>query len=431
MTRHSTVRLVVAAFLVAAGAIVTVVGGRPEAALLVSPWAVLLVIGLSAQGSQAVAGRVEVDAARVVVGDQVEVVAVVRGSTGWVQSRVLLQPGFHDGSDSEDDDVTSAADVFRPDRPCTLVHRVTASKWGSHDVGRIGLTVHERYGLLRWTGLLHRQLRIRVHPRHDQIQELLAPWRVRRLMGAHPSRAVGRGVEFVDIRPYEVGDSLRDINWQVSARSPELWVSRRAPERSTDVILLIDSFIESGHDVRAALAFAVEAALALADQHVAANDRVGIIELGGILRWVAPGTGRHHLQRLTDALLATRLYDNAAVPEIAMVPPRALPPQSLVVGLSPLLDHRFVDSLRLFRAVGHDVAVIEYPPISVDARAQWPTTGAAAVALRLWEAEREATHDDLAREGIVVGRRREGEPVDRVLADLALRRRRVRAMAQR
>jgi uncharacterized protein (DUF58 family) len=269
------------------------------------------------------------------------------------------------------------------------------------------------------------------HPRHEQVQELLTPWRVRRLAGAHPSQAVGRGVEFVDIRPFDVGDSLRDINWQVSARSQELWVSRRSPEQSTDVVLLVDTFTESGHDVRAALGFAIEAALALADGYVAANDRVGIIELGGILRWVSPRSGRHHLQRLTDALLATRLYDNAADLEIGRVPPQALPPHSFVVALSPLLDRRFVDDIRFFRAAGHDVAVIEYPPITADVLAQWPADGASGVALRLWQAEREATRDELAREGIVVGRWRDDEPVERVIADIALRRRRARAVARR
>jgi uncharacterized protein (DUF58 family) len=423
--------MAVAVLLVAVGAMLAVVGGRPDAALLVSPWAILLLIGLSATGPQEAEGRVSANADRVVVGDQVEITAVVRGTGGWVQTRVLPEPGFWGESGPTDGEVSAAAAVLHTGRPTELSHTLTASTWGHHDVGRVDLTIHERHGLIRWSGTLYDPNRVRVHPRHDQIQELLTPWRVRRLAGAHPSRAVGRGVEYVDIRPFDVGDSLRDINWQVSARSNELWVSRRAPEQSTDVVLLLDSFTETGHDVRTVLGLAIESALALADGHVGASDRVGVIELGGIVRWVTPGSGRHHLHLLTDALLATRLYDNAADPELAMVPPRALPPHSFVVALSPLLDRRFVEGLRLFRAVGHDVAVVECPPTIGDDLERWPTGHASRLALRLWQAEREVTRDDLAREGIIVGRWYEGEPVERVLADVAFRRRRARAVAHR
>ncbi len=431
MTRQSTARLVVAVVLVVLGASLAVMAGMPDAAFLVSPWAVLLVLGLTRTEPQRAAGTIVIDSPRVVAAESVEVTLHLVASGGWVHSRLRPDPGFWRDGVAEDDEVTSVTDVIDPTQPTELTHTVTASMWGAHDIGRVDLTIHERFGLIRWSGTLHTPTRLQVHPPQAQIQELLTPWRARRLVGAHPSRAVGRGIEFADIRPFGAGDSLRDINWPVSARTGELHVSRRYPDQGSDVVLLVDSFTESGHDVRTVLGFAIEAALTLAESHLAVNDRVGLIEFGGIVRWLHPGTGRHQLQRLTDALLATRLYDNASDRSIEIVPPTMPPPRSFVVALTPLIDERFIEGLRVVRANGHDVSVIEYPPTLRADLDRRETDDTRRVAARLWHAERQRTRDELARSGIVVGRWREGEPLDHVLAEITHRRAKARAMSGR
>jgi uncharacterized protein (DUF58 family) len=241
--------------------------------------------------------------------------------------------------------------------------------------------------------------------------------------GAHGSKAVGRGVEYADIRLFASGDSLREINWKASARSPDLWVSQRHPDRATDVVLLVDSFVESGHDVRTVFGMAIEGAVALADSHLAVADRVGLVELGGTVRWVRPAAGRHHIQRLSDALVSTRLHSHVADRNLALLTSRALPPRSFVVALTPLLDSRFIDALFILGAKGHDVAVIE-------CEASWPTVEDPAdewgpLARRLWEAERQVTRDHLAEHGIAVARWRQGDHLDLTLLEITNRRRRV------
>jgi uncharacterized protein (DUF58 family) len=485
VTWSVTPRLVTAVLITAAGGLLAVVSGRAEAAVLALPWAVLLVLGLTGSRPISVRASLAADRDRVVVGGPVTVTAILDGVVGWAEVRwrppkglveaAVTDPGTGPdgvpagwGGDGPDDDetdpaagrsghrpgpggdgpggdgrggdgaagdgpegdesepveeVTARADVADRRGRVVLACTLAARSWGAHDVGRFEVRVGPRYGLTVASGMTRQALPIRVHPRPIDLQRLLAPWYVRRLTGAHRSRATGRGVEYVDIRPFGSGDSLRDINWRASARSEQLLVSRRHPDRSTHVVLLLDSFVDSGHDVRTMLGEAIEAAVALAESHLAVSDRVGLVELGGVTRWVSPGAGRHHLQRLVDALLATRLFRSEADRPVSIVPPRALPPRSFVVALSPLLDRRFIEALGVLRAGGHDVAVVEFPPPLDETSPRWNRTDLSPAALRLWLAEREALRDRLAERGVAVAARQPGQPWDPVLDQLATVRR--------
>lgn len=454
MIRNATIRLPVAVLITATGALVSILWGRADAALLTAPWVVLLVVGLSGSRTQEITGSLACDTTRVVSGDSVRVLTTITGASGRLLATCRPAPGFRDSSaradytveidnksnDESNEEVVSLVDVARPGRATDLVFSVRTSTWGNHDLGRVDLEVTEPYGLLRWSGSLHIPSPVRVHPRPIDLQHLLTPWHVRRLSGAHRSRATGRGVEYADVRPFASGDSLRDVNWRASARSDELWVSQRHPERSTDVVLLLDTFVESGHDLATSLGFAIEAAIALSESHLSVSDRVGLVELGGIMRWVTPGAGRYQLQRLVDALLATTLYENASDRYVLSVPPRALPPRSFVVALSPLLDDRFIDSLGVLRAAGHDVSVIECPPFhtlgstephGTDRKEpdQPEMSDTARVAWRLWALERAMMTDRLAELGVATGRWHHGDSVNSALAELAAHRRGMRAGA--
>lgn len=427
MQRRSTVRLPLAMATVLAAVLATAMLGRPEAALFAAPWAALLALGIPSADRRLVRARVELAADRVMVGDDVGLDVVVEADApGWIEVRPTPERTFWPaGSKTADRQARAAgrsADIVGPGRPTRIGCPLSAGVWGAHDVGRVEVSLHEAYGLFEWSGVVDETRRLRVHPAPIDLRRLITPWLVRRQTGVHPSVAVERGIEFADTREFGAGDSLRDINWRATARSQRLLVSQRHPERSTDVILLIDSFVESGHDVRAIVGVAIEAAIALAESHLLLTDRVGVVELGGIVRWVNPGTGRHQLHLLTDALLGTRLYANATERDLAVIPSQGLPPRSFVVALSPLLDRRFVDALHLLRAGGHDVAVVEcvYEPGSE----RRSPSAASRAATKLFEAEQAVVRDHLAERGIVIGRWHGGEHLDAVLAEIIARRRR-------
>ncbi len=429
MTRRSTERLLVAVVLSLSGVVAAVALGRPAVAMLVTPWFVLLVVGIMRSDPQEPSLSVAVDDTRPLVGDTVAIAATVSDVDGRVT--MTASPLSPVGALSRQP--IAPQEIAIGGRPETVMFTVPTDQWGTFDVGRMAVEVVEPYGLTRWTGVLHDPTPIRVHPTSQQIQSMVAPWFVRRTTGAHQSRATGRGVEYADLRPYGPGDSLRDINWRVSARSDRLWTSQRHPDRATDVILLLDSFVESGHDVQTMFGLAIEAAVALAESHLSVTDRVGLVELGGLVRWVVPGTGRLQLQRLVDALLATALYANAADRDLTLIGPRAMPPRSFVLALSPLLDDRFIEALVQLTGRGHDVAVVECDPAidRADERAGRVEPTAADVAWRIWSAERAMLHDRLAQRGVAVARWDRDLPLEVTLRVLTRNRRRIGPMVRR
>ena len=426
MIRRSTERFPVAVFTVLAGGILAVLVGRPAAAVLVAPWFIVLLLAVSVSDEAKVKLEASVDNSRAIVGDMVDVIVGISPGRGRI--KVQSHPATWFGTTRTIKPDRAADTILKPDDDSRLALSFVAPEWGTFDAGRLSVELTEPYGLFRWSGMASSPVAVRVHPSAQTVKQMVAPWIVRRTTGAHHSRAIGRGVEYADLRHFQAGDSLRDINWRVSARSPELWVSERHPDRATDVVLLLDSFVESGHDVHAVVGMAIEAAVALAESHLAVTDRVGLVEFGGLVRWVAPGTGRLQLQRLVDALLSTGLYANAAERDLALIAPKALPPRSFLVAMSPLLDDRFIQALGELAGRGHDVAVIECDP-SIRPPAQDNTAdgpSAPFLAWRIWQAERSILRDRLAKHGIAVAQWKRQDPLEGTLLELGRRRRRIR-----
>ena len=154
------------------------------------------------------------------------------------------------------------------------------------------------------------------------------------------------------MRPWAPGDPLKRVNWRATARRGEVWVNESHPERNTDVILFVDSFAEARGGDTGTLDLAVRATAALADAYIGRRDRVGLISFGGILRWLEPGMGTVQLYRIVDALLDTQIILSYYWTGIDVIPQRTLPPNALVIALSPLLDGRSVDALLDLRARG-------------------------------------------------------------------------------
>jgi uncharacterized protein (DUF58 family) len=109
--------------------------------------------------------------------------------------------------------------------------------------------------------------------------------------------------------------------------------------------------------------------------------------------------------------------------EVARVPPRVLPPQALVIAISPLIDPRFEKALIDLTARGFDLVVLSPSPIALVRRAMRTSAGA-DLACRLWALERRARADALHRLGITVVDWDPAEPLEAALGALRPARRR-------
>jgi uncharacterized protein (DUF58 family) len=127
------------------------------------------------------------------------------------------------------------------------------------------------------------------------------------LVGAYHSSFKGRGIAFDTVRPYEPGDDVRDIDWNVTARtggSP--FIKRYAEERELTVLLMLDrsasNFFGTTEQQKQERAAELGAVLALAA--IRNNDKVGLlIFTDGIEHFTSPRKGRNHILRLIRDLL--------------------------------------------------------------------------------------------------------------------------------
>ena len=258
---------------------------------------------------------------------------------------------------------------------------------------------------------------LEVFPRPARMRPRLVPAELLRRIGEHTGRAVGDGVEFAGLRPYQPCDQLRDVNRAVSIRRGQLHVNQRAAARAADLVVMIDAFgpvdDRAGPVSERTLDLAVHGAAALVTAYLRVSDRAGLVVLGGLLRWLGPAAGDRQFYRIAEMMLAAR-YDSFVTPDVGRIPRTALPPGTLVVVFSPLLDPRGFGAISDLRQRG-------FPLIVVDTLRDEPPPGTRAdtrLALRLWRLDRTATRSGLRALGIPVLGWETGTELDSVLAPL-------------
>lgn len=139
-------------------------------------------------------------------------------------------------------------------------------------------------------------------------------FRTRRLVsesfaGAYYSVFKGRGMMFESVRPYEPGDDVRDIDWNVMARTGEPYVKKYVEERELTVMLMLDVSASSlfGTVERPKVELAAELGAILAFSAIFNHDRVGLIIFSDrIEHYIPPRKGRNHVLHLVRDLLAAR-----------------------------------------------------------------------------------------------------------------------------
>ncbi|MCY4044070.1 MAG: DUF58 domain-containing protein [Cellvibrionales bacterium] len=97
------------------------------------------------------------------------------------------------------------------------------------------------------------------------------------LAGPYKTKLRGRGIEFEDVRPYQMGDDIRTIDWRVSARSGHTYTKQFCEEKERQVFIILDQrqhmFFGSQNAMKSVLAADIAAMLAWAAFHN--GDRVG------------------------------------------------------------------------------------------------------------------------------------------------------------
>ena len=124
--------------------------------------------------------------------------------------------------------------------------------------------------------------------------------------GQYSSVFKGRGMEFSEVREYQPGDDIRDIDWNVTARMGHPYIKRFTEERELTVMLLVDmsASLMFGTQHKFKETIVAELASILAFSAIKNNDKVGmIIFTNEVEKYILPKKGKQHILRLIREIL--------------------------------------------------------------------------------------------------------------------------------
>ena len=129
------------------------------------------------------------------------------------------------------------------------------------------------------------------------------------MAGEYESAFRGRGMEFEEVREYQPGDDIRDIDWNVTARMGHPYVKLYREERELTILLLVDVSSSGQFGTVKAMKTDVcaEIAALLAYTAIKNNDKVGlIIFTDTVERYIPPKKGRGHVWMVIREVLQHR-----------------------------------------------------------------------------------------------------------------------------
>ena len=180
--------------------------------------------------------------------------------------------------------------------------------------------------------------------------------------GEYHSAFKGMGMEFAEVREYQPGDDIRDIDWNVTARTGKPFIKKFDEERELTVMLMVDvsasGYFGSGENFKSDLM--VELASILSFSAIKNNDKVGLILFSDqIEKFIPPNKGKSHVLRVIRELIYYKTEDKKTnLSEALEYSLKALKRKSVIFFLSDFLDEGYETSLKLINQK-HDLICIQ------------------------------------------------------------------------
>jgi uncharacterized protein (DUF58 family) len=188
--------------------------------------------------------------------------------------------------------------------------------------------------------------------------------------GEYHSVFKGRGMEFSEVREYQIGDDIRTIDWNVTARMGHPFVKIFEEERELTVMLVVDvsSSGSFGTVERMKGEIAIEICALLAFSAIKNNDKVGlIIFTDTVEKFVPPKKGKAHVLRVLRELLyhepqGTKTNISDALQYLTRIAKR----RSVVFLVSDFLDKGYEKALQIANKRHDMVAITVTDPRELD-----------------------------------------------------------------
>jgi uncharacterized protein (DUF58 family) len=239
--------------------------------------------------------------------------------------------------------------------------------------------------------------------------------------GQYHSAFKGKGMTFSEVREYQYGDDIRNIDWNVTARFNSPFVKVFEEEREMTVMLLIDVSGSNEFGTRQQLKedMITEIAAVLSFSAIQNNDKVGVIFFSDrVEKFIPPKKGTTHILRIIRELIDFRPQSQQTdVAEALRFFTNVVKKRATTFILSDFLDTGFEDALKI-AGRKHDLCAIrifdiretEVPPVGLvkffdkeRSRPVWADTSSEATrqAIAAWWKEKDKSLKTLfAKSGI-------------------------------
>ncbi|MFT6211429.1 MAG: hypothetical protein ACJATE_002065 [Bacteroidia bacterium] len=179
--------------------------------------------------------------------------------------------------------------------------------------------------------------------------------------GQYHSAFKGRGMAFSEVREYQMGDDVRTIDWNVTARTGDPYVKVFEEERELTVMLMVDvsGSGDFGSKVMLKRQLMTEICAVLSFSAIQNNDKVGIIFFSDrVEKFIPPKKGKSHILRIIRELIDfTPEHKGTNLSEALRFLTNVVKKRSIAFLLTDFMDKDYSDALKLANKK-HDLVAI-------------------------------------------------------------------------
>jgi uncharacterized protein (DUF58 family) len=216
-------------------------------------------------------------------------------------------------------------------------------------------------------------------------------------------RLSGSNTDFLGIREYRPGDSLRRLNWRLAARNPrQLFTNEYEREEIADFGMILDARrLTNAEEVEEALfENSIRAIVSLSESVLKVGNRVSLLIFGERMGSLLPGYGKKQLHRMVRNLARARMGSNLSLRYLEYLPTRLFPSRSVLIVFSIVGTHDYETYARL-RSFGYDILLVSPDPVDY-LGSRLPQTEVNALAARAARIERIMQLQRIVKLGIQV-----------------------------
>ncbi len=238
-----------------------------------------------------------------------------------------------------------------------LFHAVRGCfQWSSTEVFAM-----DPFGCIQQNILIEAKADFILHPQYKKFKLFKSyPWKTVSSPGIVSTCRSGSSTDFFGIREYHPGDSIRKLDWKMTAKHPHKYFIREFEQESnSEIDIIVDGRKNMDIQIRDKRLFELEINLAasLAEMFLTQGNRVGLSVAGENQETILPGYGKRQLQKILNGLAKAKTGNDGSNDVIYSLPIRQYSAKAQLFFLSPY-DYNDLSYYRMLRSRGFQIVLI-------------------------------------------------------------------------